>query len=86
MSFHIYPPGSHFRKSDPVVAAYSIVVTTWDQKFPSSAALEHLKKQMHPQTLLMIAVVGQGSDISYYQLDTGSTALITEDPNEVTNN
>ena len=34
----------------------------------------------------MIAVVGQGSDISYYQLDTGSTALITEDPNEVTNN
>jgi len=86
ISFHIYPPGSHFRKSDPGVAAYSIVVTTWDQKFPSSAALEHLKKQMHPQTLLMIAVVGQGSDISYYQLDTGSTALITEDPNEVTNN
>ena len=33
----------------------------------------------------MIAVVGQSSDISYYQLDTGSTALITEDPNEVTN-
>jgi len=82
ISFHIFLPGSHFRKSNPGIASHAVVVTSWDKDFPSFTAIEHLRKQMSLQTQLMIALVGRGSDISYYQLEIGNNSLVAKNPND----
>merc|ERR1712071_365594 len=75
IAFDIFSPGVAFRKSDPGTPTHSVVATTWAANFPSFLLLEQMRKQLDPLTVLVIAVVGQGSDISYYQLETSSVSL-----------
>ena len=69
INYEVYTPGRPFRKSNPGHPCYSLVITRFDVPFPSIAQQERLKREAADRgSMLLIAVAGKGSDISFFQI------------------
>lgn len=69
IAYEVYSPSRPFRKSNPGNPCYSLAITSWDMPFPSPAQQERLKSEANDRgSMVLIAVVGKGSGVSFYQI------------------
>jgi hypothetical protein len=66
--FDVYSPGSNYRKSSPGVPNFSVAITEWTAPFPLLSTQQQLLAQCSKETTLLLAITGQGNDVSFYQL------------------
>ena len=66
--FDVYSPGPNYRKSSPGVPNFSVAITEWTAPFPSLSTQQQLLAQCSKETTLVMAITGQGNDVSFYQL------------------
>lgn len=68
ISFDVYSPSRKFKKTQPGPPCYCLAVTNWASPFPSYASTERFKRRCGAQSVPLVAVVGQGGDVAFYQL------------------
>lgn len=66
--YEVYSPGRHFRKSNPGPPCYILAIAKWTSKPPSLSCLERFKRRCGSESVPLIAVAGEGSQVSFYQL------------------
>nr|CAH0111455.1 unnamed protein product [Daphnia galeata] len=66
--YDVYSPGRHFRKSNPGPPCYILAIAKWSSQPPSLSCLERFKRRCGSQSVPLIAVTGEGSQVSFYQL------------------
>ncbi|KAK4016722.1 uncharacterized protein LOC116925295 [Daphnia magna] len=68
ISYDVYSPGRHFRKSNPGTPCFMLAIAEWSSNVPSLLCFERFKRRCGPKTVPLVAVSGAGSGISFYQL------------------
>lgn len=68
ISYDVYSPGRHFRKTNPGTPCYILAIANWNSPFPSVSSLARFKRECGPEISPLLAIAGPGSDVSFYQL------------------